>query len=116
MQDPGALVREVRRELGLSQRRLALRAGTTQARVSRIENGLESPSFASFSRLLGVMGRRPVVDVRPVEAPATLLDRSGTPAERLREAASWNLLATRLELAGQAARRAGHPSTRRTRP
>lgn len=115
MEHLGTLVRDARREHGLSQRRLALRAGTTQARLSRIENGHESPSFASLTRLLGVMGGRLVVGVEPIEPPTTLLDRSGTPAERLREAASWNLLATRLELAGQAARAADHPATRRTR-
>jgi len=37
-----------------------------------------------------------------------------TPAERLREACSWNLVATQLEIAGEQARRAGHSATRLT--
>ena len=37
-----------------------------------------------------------------------------TPRERLHEAASWNLAATKLELAGAQARKAGHPATRHT--
>ncbi|HEY3960072.1 MAG TPA: hypothetical protein VGL68_06120 [Solirubrobacteraceae bacterium] len=34
-----------------------------------------------------------------------------SPRERLREAASWNLVATKLELAGAQARKAGDPAT-----
>ena len=38
-----------------------------------------------------------------------------TARERLREAASWNLVATKLEIAGAQARKAGHPATRYVR-
>lgn len=113
----GSLVAQARRRHGLSQRGLAVRAGITQASVSRIERGLESPSFARFEQILLAMGERPVVCTEPLALdadPAAL--RAGaalSPAERLREAASWNLVAGRLELAGAAARRAGHPATRR---
>jgi hypothetical protein len=37
-----------------------------------------------------------------------------TPAERLREAISWNRLASQLAIAGKRARREGHPATRRS--
>jgi transcriptional regulator with XRE-family HTH domain len=50
------LVREVRLRHGLSQRRLAVRAGTSQAWISRIEQGKISPSIESLERLLLVMG------------------------------------------------------------
>ncbi len=50
------LLREARERHGLSQRRLARRAGTTQAVVSRIERGLASPSVETLDRLLGAMG------------------------------------------------------------
>jgi len=46
-------------------------------------------------------------------SPAPRVDAL-TPADRLREAASWNLAATTLELAGAAARSAGHPATIRS--
>jgi predicted transcriptional regulator len=39
------LIRRHREELGLSQRSLARRAGTTQAAVSRIESGLTMPGW-----------------------------------------------------------------------
>jgi transcriptional regulator with XRE-family HTH domain len=50
------LIREVRRRHGLSQRRLAVRAGASQAWISRIEQGRVSPSIESLQRLLTVMG------------------------------------------------------------
>lgn len=94
-----------------------MRAGTSQAAISRIERGEESPGFARLEKLLLVMGERAVLTTAPVESgvdPAELeAAHRLTPDERLREAASWNLAATRLELAGAAARRAGDPATRR---
>jgi transcriptional regulator with XRE-family HTH domain len=56
MEPAGALLRETRERHGLSQSRLARRAGTTQAVVSRIERGESSPSVATLRRLLGAMG------------------------------------------------------------
>jgi len=41
---------------GLSQARLARRARTTQAVVSRIERGEASPSVDTLRRLMGAMG------------------------------------------------------------
>jgi hypothetical protein len=63
--------------------------------------------------LLMLLGERLVLDVEPLaEAGGEAVARS--PRERLREAASWNLVATQLEIAGAQARRAGHPATRST--
>jgi transcriptional regulator with XRE-family HTH domain len=50
------LIRDARLRHGLSQRRLALRAGAGQAWISRIEQGKISPSIESLERLLLVMG------------------------------------------------------------
>jgi transcriptional regulator with XRE-family HTH domain len=52
----GDLIRDARGRHGLSQRRLALRAGTSQAWISRVERGEVSPSIESLDRLLLVMG------------------------------------------------------------
>jgi transcriptional regulator with XRE-family HTH domain len=52
----GELIRDARRRHGLSQRRLAIRAGASQAWISRIERGEISPSIESLDRLLLVMG------------------------------------------------------------
>lgn len=56
MSEIGTLIRETRERHGLSQARLARRAATTQAVVSRIERGLTAPSFETAARLLGAMG------------------------------------------------------------
>ena len=56
MNDVATLLRDTRMRHGLSQARLARRAGTTQAVVSRIERGEASPSIATLGRLLGAMG------------------------------------------------------------
>jgi transcriptional regulator with XRE-family HTH domain len=45
-----------RRKANLSQRELGRRAGTTQATISRIEDGLVSPRFDTLERLLDVCG------------------------------------------------------------
>jgi transcriptional regulator with XRE-family HTH domain len=111
-QAPGALVAGARARRGLSQRALALRAGTSQAAISRIEHGIELAGFERLAGILRVMGESLVLSSVPESAPREPDELSYE--ERLREAASWNLAATRLELAGAAARRAGHPATRRS--
>jgi transcriptional regulator with XRE-family HTH domain len=113
MSSPAVLLREARKRHGVSQRALALRARTSQDAISRIERGVESPTLERLAHLLMLLGERLVLDIEP------LLEARGeavppTPRERLHEAASWNLVATRLEIAGAQARKAGHPATRYT--
>jgi transcriptional regulator with XRE-family HTH domain len=50
------LLRTTRERHALSQRRLARRAGTTQAVVSRIEAGQVAPSVETLERLFAAMG------------------------------------------------------------
>jgi|GEM_PF-1181675 len=104
---PGVLVRQHRRQLGLSQRSLALRAGTTQAAVSRIERGLTAPTWETVRALLLAMGHEPELHARrlsgrwdPVHLTAL---RQRSPAERLELAISANRLAGRLRDAGREA-------------
>ena len=106
-----ALLREARQRQGVSQRQLALRARTSQDAISRIERGVESPTLERLSQLLAVLGERLELEAVPLAEPEGDMARL-TPRERLREAASWNLVATKLEIAGAQARRAGHPATR----
>jgi transcriptional regulator with XRE-family HTH domain len=54
----GELIRDARHRHRLSQRRLALRSGSSQAWISRVERGEVSPSVESLDRLLLVMGER----------------------------------------------------------
>jgi transcriptional regulator with XRE-family HTH domain len=113
----GMLLRETRKRHRLSQRRLALRVGTSQDAISRIERGVEAPTFERFEQIMLAMGERVDVKVEPLKsrvaeeklAAATTM----TPEERLREAMSWNRVASDLALAGERARRAGHRATKR---
>lgn len=53
---PADLVRRCRVESGLTQRRLAIRAGTTKTAISRLEGGHVSPTFETVERLLLCLG------------------------------------------------------------
>lgn len=92
---PGELIRESRHRSGLSQRSLALRAGTTQAWVSAVESGRAQPSVETVRRLLLVMGEELVLSSRPLASdaqhdPIAFADtRRQQPAERLAEALAW---------------------------
>src|SRR5271163_4154646 len=91
-----ALLREARARHGVSQRQLALRARTSQDAISRIERGAESPTLERLTHLLLVLGERLELDSVPLVEAAGDLARP-TVRERLREAASWNLVASKLE-------------------
>lgn len=105
----GDQLRAARTRYGVSQRSLARRAGTSQAAISRIESGAQSPSFERFEQLLLVLGERPELRTIPLDHdidPADLAHgRRLTPEQRLAESASWNLVATQLEIAAAAALR-----------
>jgi transcriptional regulator with XRE-family HTH domain len=110
MSAAGELVRARREAHGLSQARLARRAGTGQAAISRIERGLTSPTTAMLAKLLGAMGEelelasaRPELAVDPAHLEA---QQARTPAERLELGLAWNRLAGEIAAAGAAARRA----------
>jgi transcriptional regulator with XRE-family HTH domain len=60
----GELLRETRARHGLSQRALAVRAGTTQAWISAIERGRVQPTVEMLRRLLLVMGEELVLGTR----------------------------------------------------
>ena len=97
---PGELVSETRRDLGLSQRQLALRSGMTQAAVSRIERGKVSPSFRTLRQLMLAMGREPQLSASrlPTGWDKAHMDSTlaRTPEQRLQLAIGWNRLAQRL--------------------
>jgi transcriptional regulator with XRE-family HTH domain len=115
--DAGRLLRETRTRQGLSQRSLAVRAGTSQDAISRIERGVEAPTLDRLAQLMLAMGQRPVIAVEPLEsstpADELMVSAAMTQAERLREAVSWNRVASSLSASGERARREGHPATRR---
>lgn len=109
--DPGKIIRERRLANGLTQAQLALRAGSTQAAISRLESGELSPTFQTFARLLAVMGEEAELVVHRAAAEydrarmASL--RARPPAERLALAISWNRLAGAFARAGARAEARG---------
>jgi transcriptional regulator with XRE-family HTH domain len=53
---PGQILGEARRRHGVSQKRLAIRAGTTQSAISRIERDRVSPAVETLRSLLHLLG------------------------------------------------------------
>lgn len=99
------LIRNTRERHGISQRSLAVRAGTDQAAISRIERGEICPSIETAERLLAAMGERLRLEAEPFRREHDDLhlraNLARTPAERLKLAISWNRLAGRLAEAGR---------------
>ncbi|MGH2845183.1 MAG: helix-turn-helix domain-containing protein, partial [Thermoleophilaceae bacterium] len=107
---PGELIRETRERKGLSQRRLALRAGTSQSAIARIERGEEEVTWARLRSVLLAMGEEPVLSGSPIPGrydPTNLLDdRRLTPEARLSNGIAFNEFATELAIAGRRAKAA----------
>lgn len=84
---PGDLLREARKRHGVSQERLAIRAGTTQSAISRIERDRVSPTFETLSALLHMAGEDLVLasESRDAGIDATLVESrlAESTAERL---------------------------------
>jgi transcriptional regulator with XRE-family HTH domain len=75
--EPGRLLREARIRHGLSQERLAIRAGTTQSSISRIEQERGSPSVKTLAELLHLMGEELLLGTEPLDTGVDLsLNRS----------------------------------------
>lgn len=104
----GELIRTARERHGVSQRRLALRAGTDQAAVSRIERGEVSPTVETLERLLNALGEELLLRSGPMPREYDPLHLRASlarePSQRLALAISWNRLAGRLAEAGRRAR------------
>lgn len=88
MNEPGRLLREARLRHGLSQERLAVRAGTTQSAISRIEKERISPTVQTLAELLHLMGKDLVLSAKDRD---TGIDRTlnqknldFTPEQRIR--------------------------------
>jgi transcriptional regulator with XRE-family HTH domain len=79
-QAPGQLLRDARVRHGVSQERLAIRAGTTQSAISRIEKERISPTVQTLAELLYLLGEDLVLasEERDAGIDPTLID------ERLR--------------------------------
>lgn len=109
----GLLLREARKLQGLNQRQLAIRAGTSQDAISRIERGAEAPTFERLAQLMLALGQRLTIAIEPLEASVSSEElsvaRESTHSERLREGIAWNRVASQLAIAGEQARRKSEP-------
>ena len=90
---PGQLLRDARRRHGVSQARLAIRAGTTQSAISRMESDRISPSVNTLRGLLQLLGEE--LELGAIERDSGV-DRSMirerqtlTPAERVEYGAAF---------------------------
>jgi transcriptional regulator with XRE-family HTH domain len=104
--DAGGLLRQRRQAHGLSQRELAIRAGTRQSTISRIENGHEIPTVQRLDQLLTALGERLEFRAVPLDAerPAEDLqaDRANSMSKRLED--GFALASFASQLAGRARR------------
>jgi transcriptional regulator with XRE-family HTH domain len=108
---PAELVKATRERKRLSQRRLALRAGTSQSAIARIERGDEEVTWPRLRALMLAMGEEPVLTARPLasryDAGDLLRDRSMSPASRLSHGIAFNEFATELAIEGRRAKERG---------
>lgn len=61
----GQILHDARKEAKISQAELAKRTNTTKSYISKIENGVITPSVGAFYRIIGALGMRVEV-VKPV--------------------------------------------------
>ena len=84
----GQLLRETRRRHGISQARLATRAGTTQSAISRIESDRVSPSIETLRSLLHLLGEDLVLTARErdtgIDRAMTRRNLTRNPAQRVK--------------------------------
>jgi len=97
---PGELLRQARIRHELSQEQLAIRSGTTQSAIARIERDRVSPSIKTLTALFQAMGEDFVFGARPREWGVDLsLNRRNlehSPTERLERSLGFSGLAGRL--------------------
>ena len=63
----GQVLRDTRRQAGLSQEQLALECGLHRTYVSQLERGLKSPSLAAIELMATTLGSKPHEMVKAAE-------------------------------------------------
>jgi transcriptional regulator with XRE-family HTH domain len=97
---PADLIRDTRRRKGLSQRRLALRAGTSQSAIARIEAGTEEVTWPRLRAIMISMGEEPVLSGRQLksryDAADMVAQRGMSASGRLESGLAFDKLASEL--------------------
>ena len=105
---PAELIRALRVQQGLTQRELAHRAGTSQSAIARIEAGDEDITWTRLRSILSAMGEEPVLDTQRLASrydfDDLMRDRAMSPEARLAAGLNFNRFASKIALAGAAAR------------
>jgi transcriptional regulator with XRE-family HTH domain len=93
---PGQLLRDARKRHGVSQARLATRAGTTQSVISRIESDRVSPTVGTLRDLLHLLGEDLVLETAPrdwgIDRTQVRERLSATPEERVSQGLAFGEL------------------------
>lgn len=101
------VLRQARRQAGMSQRTAALAAGVRQPLFSRIESGRSQPSLATLDRLVRACGYALLVSLEPLPDPhdVSLLEStlSLTPEQRVDRLVELHRVAGELQAAVLAA-------------
>jgi transcriptional regulator with XRE-family HTH domain len=96
----GRILRDARRDAGVSQRRLAIRTGIAAPSISRIENGRESPSFERFAACMEALGFEPTVELHELRSEADPVHLAAeaqlTASQRLESLFEWMRFGDRL--------------------
>ena len=102
------LLRDARRRHGLSQRRLAFRAGVPQSTIGRIEAGVVDPGPGTLATILLGVGERlelRAVPLEPTSDPGHVARALRlSPTERLEQVVAFARFADDLREAGRRAR------------
>jgi transcriptional regulator with XRE-family HTH domain len=100
---PAELVKATRARKGISQRSLAIRAGTSQSAIARIESGAEEVTWPRLRALMISMGEEPVLSSRPLpsryDAADYLAQREMSPSARLESGLATDRFASELQAA-----------------
>ena len=105
----GLLIKQARREAGLTQKQLAARMSVTQAAVAQIESASANPTWATLQRALDATDHRLDLRLLPVErqVDASLLREAlrMTPFERIAAAHRLTLESEKIAAAAERSRR-----------
>jgi transcriptional regulator with XRE-family HTH domain len=86
MADPASIIRNARRQAGLSQAQLASRMGVSQAAIAKFERHGSNPTIATLDNVLTALGQRLVLTTRPqrnIDETLVFEQLKLPPAERL---------------------------------
>jgi transcriptional regulator with XRE-family HTH domain len=98
---PAELIRTTRERKALTQRRLAVRAGTSQSAIARIERGEEEVTWPRLRAIMVSMGEEPVLSSETVASRYDAADlraqRDTATSARLESGLAFDKLASELE-------------------